>query len=149
MRARGYTDLLGGGLTFLIGLFTVSYAASMLSFGSLRQMGPGMFPAAIGGLLIIFGVIIFMDALSRPGPLPKFRKRTPLFVFGGVSVFALSVVPFGLIPAVCALTAISYLAERDFRPKIFVILCAVISLMAWLVYKVGLGLNVALFRWPF
>lgn len=149
MLSRDYKDVVGGGLLLVAGLTFSWYAAEHYALGTLRRMGPGMFPMALGFVLAFFGALMLVPALLRPGPMPQVRIWTPLFVLSGVAAFALTIRPFGLIPAILAVIVVSSFAELKFRPVSLAALCAGLCLLAWLVFSVGLGIPVAMFRWPF
>ena len=52
MYARDWRDVIAGGLLGLGGLAIAAYAVSHYSLGTLQHMGPGMFPAATGVVLV-------------------------------------------------------------------------------------------------
>lgn len=150
MQSPDYRDILGGTMLILIGASAMLYAVTMLNLGTMVRMGPGMFPAVLGFILTGFGVAIFVSGLIRRGAVPlDVRLWSPLFVLVGVAAFALLIGPFGLIPAIVAVTTISSFAELKVRPVSLAVLCVVLSLIAWLVFQVGLGMTLAMFRWPF
>lgn len=146
---RDYRDIAAGALLFIAGLIYAGYAAGRYELGTLRHMGPGMFPAALGVLLATFGILILLPALFRQGEQLAIRLLPPLFILAGVAAFALLIRPFGLIPAVLAVTIIASLAEREFHPVKAAALGAVLALIACLIFRVGLGLPIPLFRWVF
>lgn len=149
MLKRDYGDMVAGGLLILTGAFIAIYASNNYALGTIQRMGPGMFPMGTGILLIFFGVILFVSALFRPGVMPSLRFWSPLFVLSGIAAFALLVTPFGLLPAVAGLIVVSSLAELRIRPVSLAILVAVLCVLAWLVFKVGLGLPMSMLKWPF
>lgn len=149
MLRRDYRDMVCGALMVAFGLSVAFYASSHYSMGTLQRMGPGMFPTGLGYILVGFGVILFVQALFRPGVVPEIRIWSPIFVIAGTAAFALVIRPFGLIPAILAVTIISSLAELRFRPVSLALLCLALSVIAWLVFRVGLGLSIPLYRWPF
>lgn len=148
MDGRDQRDMLGGVLLIGVGMFIMVYAMSQYQMGTLRRMGPGMFPAMTGGLMALFGVILLVSGFLRRGSFPQVRIWSPLFVLGGVAVFALLIEPFGLIPAVVGLVLVSSLAERRIQPVAIPLLAAGLCLMAWVVFKLGLGLSIPMFDWP-
>lgn len=144
-----YTDMVGGMLLFLVGAGVSLVSIGNYPLGTLSRMGPGMFPAILGVVLAVLGVSLALQALRRTGSRPDIRIFSPLFVLGGVTAFALMIVPFGLIPAIVAIVVISSLAELRIRPVSLVLLCLALCLIAPLVFVVGLGLPIPLIRWPF
>jgi len=149
MYARDYRDIVCGGLLIVFGLGVSWYAAASYDLGTVRRMGPGMFPTALGVILAVLGLLIMVPAFFRTGERPYIRFFAPVFVLAGVAGFALLVRPFGLIPAILAVVVISSLAELKVRPVSLTLLSAGMCLLAWLVFRVGLGMTMPMFRWPF
>lgn len=149
MLTRDYRDIVGGALLFVVGIAFAWYAAGHYQLGTLQRMGPGMFPTGLGAILAVLGVALFIPAFFRTGVMPEIRIWTPLFVLAGCSAFALAIRPLGLIPAIVAVVAISSLAELKVRPVGLIALCGTLCLIAWLVFRVLLGLPMVLVRWPF
>lgn len=149
MVARDYRDMIAGVALAAAGAALALYASGTYDLGTLRRMGPGMFPMGLGALLILFGVILFGQSFFREGAMPQFRKWSPIFVLAGVAAFALMLDPFGLVPAIVALTVVSSIAEKRIYPVSLLTLCVGLSLLAVVIFRYGLGLPVALFRWPF
>ena len=147
--SRDYRDILGGLLLFSAGAAFAAYAVSHYELGSLRRMGPGGFPAALGVVLAVLGLLLAVPAFFRTGHRPDLRFWSPLFVIGGVAAFAIVVRPFGLLPAVVAVVAISSLAELKVRPLQLTLLCAGLCVLNWLVFRVGLGASAPMVNWPF
>lgn len=148
MLSRDYRDIVGGALLVVVGLAFALYSFSNYELGTINRMGPGMFPMALGIILAGFGVMQAIPAFFRTGVMPEIRVWTPIFVLSGVAAFALLVRPFGLLPAVIAVVVISSFAELKIRPVSLVILTGSLCLMSWLIFSVGLGLPVPMFRWP-
>jgi hypothetical protein len=140
--------MLGGVLLIGLGAFIVLYAMSHYQMGTLRRMGPGMFPAMVGGLMSVFGVILLVSGFLREGELPKVRIWSPLFVLAGVATFALLIEPFGLVPAVIGTVLVSSLAERRLQPVAIPLLAGGLCVLVWLIFRVGLGLPIPMFDWP-
>ena len=148
MYSRDYRDLIGGALLLLTGISFFWYGVEHYRLGSVARMGPGLFPVALGAVLALLGAILFVQAMLRPGALPEVRPARALPVLGGIGVFALTIHPLGLIPAICLLVVISSLAELRFRPVTTLAVCAGMSLAAWLIFGVGLGLPIPMIRAP-
>ena len=150
MLNRDYRDVVAGGVLVACGLFVGVYAEQNYPLGTLRHIGPGMFPTILGYVLAGLGAIVLFAALFRAGPgiaMPAYR---PLFaVLGGLLAFALTIEPFGLVPAIFLLIGIGSLAENRFRPLGIVIFAAAMSLFVVLVFQIGLQLPIDSFKWPF
>lgn len=149
MLSRDYRDIVGGGLLLVVGAFMALYAMNHYPLGTLRTMGPGMFPMAIGWLLAFFGLLLGVSGFFRTGRWPQVPLVTPAIVIASIVAFTVLVRPFGIIPAILGVTAISSFADLKFRPVVTVVLCVVLSLVAYLIFRVGLSLPMAMFNWPF
>lgn len=149
MLTRDYRDIIGGALLIIGGIAFSWYAAHQYDLGSLRRMGPGMFPMALGLVLAVFGLMMMVPAFFRAGTMPEIRIWSPLFVLSSVIAFGLLIRSFGLVPATLAVTIISSMAELKIRAASLALLCVSLCLIAWLTFKVGLGMPVHMFRWPF
>ena len=149
LQSRDYRDVFGGLLLLVSGLSLTWYAANHYQLGTLQQMGPGMFPAGVGVLLAGFGILLGVQAMFRPGSVPEIRLWSPFFILLGLAAFALCIRSVGLIPAIVAQVMITSLAELKVRPLSLIIACGSLSLAAWLIFSVALGLPILMFRWPF
>lgn len=149
MYSKDYTDIVGGLVLICLGLVFSAYAATHYDIGTIRRMGPGMFPTILGVALAIFGAAQIVPALRRAGNKPDIRVWTPIFVLGACGVFALMLRSCGLIPAVITLTVVASLAELEIRPLRMAAISAILCLASWLIFVVAFGLNVPIARWPF
>lgn len=149
MLARDYRDILGGGLLLAAGIWAAWYSATHYELGSFQRMGPGMFPMLLGIVLAVLGALMAGPAFFRPGPKLQIKLFVPALILLAVLSFALLIGPFGLVPAIIAVVVISAFAEDKFRPVPILLLCVVLCVIAWLIFRVGLGLSLAMFTWPF
>lgn len=150
MYSRDYRDIVSGGLLAAFGLWYSWYSYGHYSIGTFARMGDGMFPVALGLLLAVFGLVIAILGLTKTGPKVHFDGTTAFFILLGISGFAVVVAPFGLVPAIVTLTVLSSFADiRKFRALTLLVLCAVLSVMAYAIFQFGLGLVVPMFNWPF
>lgn len=149
MLKRDYGDMVAGVILIVTGLSVAIYALSSYNLGTVQRMGPAMFPVGTGSLLALFGLILLGSAFFRPGVMPEIRVFSPLFVLGGVAAFAFLIRPFGLIPAVTGLVFISSLAELKIQPTRLAGLIIALCFLAWIIFRVGIGLPIPLISWPF
>lgn len=146
--ARDYTDIIGGLLLIAGGTWFMLYSTGY-SIGSLRRMGPGYFPMVIGGLVLLFGVLVLLPGLFRAGQLPRPEWRPFLTISASILIFALIVEKFGLIPATVALTLVAAVADDRSRILPTVILAAALSAIAVGVFTQGLGIPIPAIRWSY
>ena len=144
-----YVDAVGGALLILFGAAVTYTSVTYYPMGTPSRMGPGMFPAGLGVVLAVLGLLLSLQALRRPGRRPDIRIFSPLFILGGIAAFAAIITPFGLIPAIVAILVISSMADLKIRPVSLVVSCIGLSLLAPFVFVFLLGLQIPLLRWPF
>lgn len=148
MYSRDYRDIISGGVLTAFGIWFAWYAITHYGRGTMTNVGDGLFPAALGALLALLGTAIVTASLRRQGSRLSFRFREPVLVILGVATFASTITTFGLIPAVCSVTILSSLADRNVRPVGLLGLCVVLCAMVYLIFVVGLRLAIPMFTWP-
>jgi predicted secreted protein len=149
MLRHDYRDVIAGAVLVALGLFVGVYALEHYPLGSLRQMGPGMFPASLGFVLAGLGVLVILPALFRTGQIERPDFRSLLAVGAGVLGFALTINSFGMVPGIVLLTVCSAPADDKLGVIGTAVLAAVLSLLAYLIFHVGLGITIEPFKWPF
>ena len=141
-------DLTGGVMLLLLGVFIVWHAATALPLGSPRRMGPGMFPVVIGGLLVLFGVLIAVPALWRRGDIPVIEWRTAMAILAGIVVFGAAIRAVGIVPALILQLLVTSFAEQTFRPVVLLAMAVAFPIVAYLIFSLGLGLPIPMLNWP-
>ncbi len=144
-----------GGLLAAVGIASV-WIARNYPFGSLRNMGPGFFPIAVGVLLIInAAVIAFLSDDSNPpeekeqegdepvGAIEVFRILVS--ILGSFVVFTILVQPFGFVIAAIAMIVCSSLARRQFQIGETLLLAVGLTTLAALLFIGMLGLQLRMF----
>jgi hypothetical protein len=144
-------DIISGILVALFGLVVAIYAFNHYPLGTLRRMGPGMFPAGLGGIISCLGAALAVSAFFRRGHVAinfRFEFRTAFLVVTSVVVFALLIRSAGLVPAVIAVVFISAVADRAATLKSTVVLAVALCALAYVLFRLALGLNLPLLIWP-
>lgn len=140
-------DVLGGAL--LIGVGAAFYAGSMrLRMGTLMSMGPGYFPRVLAVVLIGVGIAVIVMGLINRERLQTPELRPMLCVLGAVAIFALTVRQLGLIPAMFLGVLVAAGGDRTSRFSRAALLAAGAGIGAWLIFRVGLGLQLPGLRTP-
>ena len=122
-------------------------AVATLSLGTLRQMGPGMFPVGLGGLLFLIGVGIFVPALFHSENIPPINLRALGAVLAAVAAFALLIGSAGLFTAILVSTVLSSLAVPGNRPQHVLLLSGGLMVLAWVIFIFILNLPISLLPW--
>lgn len=135
------------GLVFLgFGVGAIAIARHY-PMGSAMRMGPGYFPAILGGLLILTGLALALRAFRLQGdPVGTWAVRPLLLVHGAVVAFALLVQPLGLVVATLALVVLSRLGGWDARAGEVAVLFVCLAGLAVGLFVYGLGLPFRI--WP-
>ncbi len=118
--------------------------------GTLRRMGPGFFPAAVGALLVLCGIIIAIEGLSRKNVSdgrgrPEWRGW--LCIIGGIVAFILLGKYTGLLPATFSIVFISALGGRQNTLKGALILSLAVCAVAVAIFWWALGIQFPLVMW--
>jgi hypothetical protein len=143
---RDIPDLAGGVLLAAIGLFVTFYAVGHYEIGSLRRMGPGFFPAFLGGVLAALGVMIALPALGRQGEAIRIAWKECLAVLAALLVFAAGLNQVGLVLVTLASVLIATLAAPDRRIGWRIALAVIVTILSVAVFSFGLKMTVPL--WP-
>lgn len=149
MLSRDYRDIIAGGLLCAFGLFSSLYASTSYNLGTFSNMGPGMFPSLLGGLLIVFGILTVVPALFRSGEAPAPDLRVAACVFLSIAVFAATINRLGLAPAALLLIVTASLSDRRLSLVGLAALSTCLIVFSVLVFIVGLRMPISIARWPF
>lgn len=149
MRIKSQKDFWSG-LMFIVVGGAFAIGALNYSFGSSARPGPAYFPFGLGLLLAILGAMILFEALTietEDGePIGKFAWRPLLIILGAVLLFGFMLPRAGMVISLPVLVLISAYASDEHTWVGTIINAAVLTVMSWLVFIVGLKLTIPL--WP-
>lgn len=133
-----------------LGIATIGavFAVGSLQFGigSLTEMGAGFFPFAAGLVAVALGIAVLVGAISSEAmPIARPAFRSLAYVAASVIVFALTIGPLGLIPAVLLCGAICGLADKTTKLHQAVVLAAGLAAGIWVVFVLLLGMPIPAF----
>jgi Tripartite tricarboxylate transporter TctB family len=147
MKIKSPKDFWSGLMFVASGLFFALWAITHYQMGTAVRMGPAYFPAMLGGLLVVLGLIILASSLVMEGPkVPQFFFRPLLMISLGLVLYGYLMKPLGLVGATAALVYVGALGGHEFRWKEVTILYVILILFSWLVFVKGLSLPFPL--WP-
>lgn len=142
-------DGVGAWVAIVVG-FVAMAEGLRLGLGSLSRMGPGYFPMATGGGLLLLGGLLLISAARRNGPLARIPFGVPvLLLLVSLLAFAVLLPMFGLAPATVVLMLVSALAVTGRIGVGDVIYAMVTSIVAVLVFINGLGMVLPAVKLPF
>jgi hypothetical protein len=112
-------DFIAGAFFFLTGI-AVTAVSSNYPLGTAMRMGPGYFPALLGGVLTLLGLAIGFKAFRSARPLTDLSLepltlRPALMVSAGILLFAAAIQSAGLALSTIGLVFVSGFAHRQFR----------------------------------
>jgi putative tricarboxylic transport membrane protein len=111
-------------------------------------LGPGSLPRATAGILVGLGVLIAVIGWLRENDAaPRWRWRGPLFLLGGVLVFALLVRTLGLAVATPAAILVGGLASPETRPVESVVFAVALTAFCIGLFRYALGLPIPIAPW--
>jgi hypothetical protein len=135
------------GKDFWAGLMFIGLgAASMMlgrdyAMGTAVRMGPGYFPAVLGGLLVLFGLYFVARSLHSPVALDRDWSLRALIILPlSLVLFGLLMDRAGFVPALFVLVFGSAAAGREFRLVEALALSAFLTAFAVVLFVWGLGL---------
>ena len=144
-------DVLSGLFFVGIGAFVAIKSYLQYPIGTLGRMGPGYFPLILGIVLALIGLVVIAMSLRVRGLEIKatFRWRSVWAVLLGVLLFSQTVERVGLIPSALMLCLVASLAERPYRFKRALKLGCFLGVLTWLIFVLGLEMNLAAFALHF
>jgi hypothetical protein len=136
-------DFLSGVLFIAFGLAALWFGRN-LAPGTAVRMGPGYVPHMLSYIMLFLGLIIAIVALYTGGErveTPQWRPITLVTI--GIVVFALLFETTGMFPALVALVLIASFGGDEFKLTEVIANIVVLTILCIIVFKVGLGMNIA------
>jgi hypothetical protein len=143
MQQRHYTISLDA----WVGLFFITIAVFFLGngigydLGTMRRIGPGLFPILIAALLAIVGVASLVSGIRQGGESPKLVRLRILFPILAILVFAISIRPLGLLIASGLVVGISCRADTNWPRPVELLLAVGLAVCCYGVFALGLGMS--------
>jgi hypothetical protein len=145
-------DYYAGALMVLLGLIA-AHDGTRYPIGTLRQMGPGYFPLALGVLLVLLGLMIAGTAIGgtthEDEDVIELRPQWWgwFCIMLGPSLFILLGHYFGMLPATFACVFVSALGDRESNLKSAAILAGGVSIFGVLLFHYLLKLPMPMLSW--
>lgn len=140
-------DLMSSVMFILLGAATV-IIGSGYPFGTTMQMGPGFFPVVAGSACAIVGAFIGVNSLLNPQdsePVTGIAWKPLILLPAAIVAFGM-LIQFGLIPAVAGLAVIARLAGPKTSLVELLVLSAILTAIAVLIFVIGLRMPIAIWR---
>lgn len=140
-------DFYAGIMFIAFGVITLLLARGY-KMGTASRMGPGYFPATLGGALAILGLVIAVRPFWVSGEmLKRWGIRPLLLVIGSIVGFGLLLRPMGLVLATVMMVITSCLGSDESRVGEVAVLSLVLVGIAVVLFAWGLGIPFTI--WPF
>lgn len=141
MRIKSPRDFWAGVMFAGVGAFFVAWSFAQYQMGSAVRMGPGYFPAVLGGLLVLLGAAVIFGSLGAAGPrVARFHFRPLILVSLSVLAYGYLMQPGGLAVATAAAVFIGALAGHEFKWQEVSVVALVLVVFSYLVFVKGLTL---------
>ncbi|MCX8997429.1 tripartite tricarboxylate transporter TctB family protein [Rhizobiaceae bacterium BDR2-2] len=140
-------DICCGVLFILIGVLFGYQALFHLQLGTLRNMGPGFFPAFLSGVAIVIGLSVAVSGIRQGGREAVFDLpwRAIAAILAGPLIFGIMIAPFGLVPSILVLAIVAAGASRKTSPLSALTISVVMTAFCTVVFTFGLGIPIPLF----
>lgn len=140
------TSKAGLGALFLFACAAVTFfEVGKLRLGTPDAMGPGYFPAILGGFFLIFGLLLLIEGWRKPGERVIVGQVRPVvYVMGAIILFGLLYPWVGGAVAIAILVLVSALAERGRSWRELAGLVLVVLALVWVVFVLALGLQLTM-----
>jgi putative Ca2+/H+ antiporter (TMEM165/GDT1 family) len=148
--ARIRRDYYAGALMILVGL-VAAQDARHYAIGTLRQMGPGYFPLALGVVLIVLGLLIAGTAATgeltaEEAAMPRSEWRGWGCILAGPVLFIIFGEIGGMLPATFACVFVAALGDRETSVKGAAILATGVTVFAVVLFHSLLKLPMPVVR---
>jgi hypothetical protein len=151
MNSARRRDYIAGALCSALGVGTVT-EASRYSIGTLGAMGPGFYPAVLGAILAVTGVLIAANASDHEtaDPLHAVTERVDwrgvVCIISAVALFIVLVENAGLLAATFVAVLVAALGDRQATLRGSAALAAGIALFGAILFRWLLSVDLPL--WP-
>lgn len=146
---------LGAGACLLGIAAVATWQGAGLELGTLRQMGPGMFPRVLAVLVGLCGGALGLRSWLRPGPAEERAPaegrpqawRAPLCLLLAAACFGLSVRPLGLVVATPLSLLLAAAASPESRRNQTLLFALGMTVFCVLLFRRLLSLPIPLAPW--
>jgi hypothetical protein len=147
MRIKSPKNFWAGLMFIAFGLFAMVGAMINYQLGTAVRMGPGYFPAVLGGILVALGLLVLAESVVVEGAkVPSFHFRPLLLISVGLVLYGYLLKYAGLVAVTALLVFISAAGGHEFKWKEAAILSVVLIVFSVLVFVKGLTLPFPI--WP-
>jgi len=141
-------DFWGGLMLIALGGTSVLVSRAY-PMGTVLRMGAGYFPTVLGGILVVFGLILLVKGVRSTDRIePHWSPRALFVIPATLMLFALLVERIGFVPSLLMLIVGSAAASSEFRLLEAISVGAALTALCVAVFIWGLGLPYPLLVLP-
>ena len=140
-------DIIGGLIGILIGLYAIWEGTNMPE-DVVMKIGPSFFPTILASLLIIFSLVLIVNALRgkskgevTPLKLSDKGVQRGLITLVAAIVFCVALDPIGFIPTAIVFLAFMMWVMGNRKPILMIVVPPLITLTIWLIFEKVLNLS--------
>ncbi|SDG85155.1 tripartite tricarboxylate transporter TctB family protein [Propionivibrio dicarboxylicus] len=140
-------DIIGGLIGILIGLYAI-WEGSNMPEDVVMKIGPSFFPTILASLLIIFSLVLIVNALRgkskgevTPLKLSDKGVQRGLITLVAAIVFCIALDPIGFIPTAIVFLACMMWVMGNRKPMLMIVVPPLITLSIWLIFEKVLNLS--------
>jgi hypothetical protein len=142
---RALKDILAG-LAFAAFGLAFAVVATSYEIGTTVAMGPGYFPLALGGLLVILGGTIAVKGFlnGEGGAVGAIPWKALALVLGAVLFFGLTVRGLGLVPSTFGAALMAAFASQRTGVVAALIIALGLTVLSYVIFVLALSLHLPL-----
>lgn len=140
------TSKSGVGALFLFACAAVTFSeVGKLRMGTPASMGPGYFPALLGGFFVLFGLILLVEGWRKPDERIYLGQIRPVvYLLGAIILFGVLYPWVGGAVSIAVLVLVSALAERGRSWRELAGLVGVVLVLIWVIFVMALDLQLTM-----
>lgn len=145
LKIKSPEDFWSGMMFIAFGLLAIIISRDY-PMGSAMRMGPGYFPTALGGMLVVIGAIISATGFKFEGEgIESFAWKPIIFLSVAFAIFGWGMDHVGFVVSMTALIVLSAAAGTEFKWTEVIIMTIVLIVGSWALFIWGLDLPYPLF----
>ena len=143
---RNNRDFWAGVVYITLGVVAM-WIARDYPFGSALRMGPGYFPTVLGGIMIVFGIMVLLMGIKNNEKMKgTWSIRALIMLPLATAVFGFVMEHAGFIPALALLIPMSAASGKEFKWGEILLLTIGLLVICTGVFIYGLGLPYPLIK---
>lgn len=148
LRIKSTQDFCTGCAFIAFGGLTVALARAY-PLGTTARMGPGYFPTALGALLVLIGVLVFVKSLvsADGGNVARVQVGLLLRLLLSVAAFAFLLQPLGLVVTAVLVVMLAAWVGHEFRVLESLVNALALALLSYLLFVKGLNQTMPVWPW--